>query len=302
MRKLIYTTVIFCLLANATRSQLPDQPIKIRSFSIDIKAGLFTATTTINIELFNPNNKVLDGEYSFSLNAGQVITGFALDINGNMRDGVIVDKQKGRVAYENTIRRRIDPGLLEMTAGDNYRIRVYPMPANGTRKIRIVITEELSIKNNSLVYTLPLDVKESISDFELTINVFQSQERPLTNEGIIQQRSFLRQNTIHTLNYSDKDLELKKPISFSMPIKENKVCFFNNGANKYFAAHIRSTIDNSNSFTIATATVFWDLSGSSSKRNISKEISFLEAFCKEKKYCGTHCSNIQQFGTGDKRI
>ena len=89
MRKLIYTTVIFCLLANATRSQLPDQPIKIRSFSIDIKAGLFTATTTINIELFNLNNKVLDGEYSFSLNAGQVITGFALDINGNMRDGVL---------------------------------------------------------------------------------------------------------------------------------------------------------------------------------------------------------------------
>jgi hypothetical protein len=146
MRKLIYTTVIILLLTNESRSQLPDEPIKIRSFSVNIRASLFTATTTINIELFNPNNRVLDGEYSFSLSNGQVITGFALDINGNMREGVIVDKQKGRVAYENTIRRRIDPGLLEMTTGDNYRVRVYPMPAKGTRKIKIVITEELSIR------------------------------------------------------------------------------------------------------------------------------------------------------------
>src|SRR4030095_16014085 len=272
----------FCLLVNTAKSQLRDEPVKIRAFSVDIKTSLFTATTTINIDLFNPNNKVLDGEYSFSLNAGQVITGFALDINGNMRDGVMVNKQQGRVAYENTIRRRIDPGLLEMTAGNNYRIRVYPMPANGIRKIRIVITGQLSIKNDFLVYALPLDVKEPVSDFGLTINVFQSQEQPLTNEGIIQQRSFLKQNAIHTLNINGKDLELRKPISFRIPIKENKICFFNNETGKYFAARIKPTIDHSKSFTISTATVFWDLSGSGAKRNISKEISFLEAFCTEK--------------------
>ena len=274
--------VTFCLLVNKADSQLRDEPIKIRAFIVDIKTSLFTATTTINIELFNPNNKVLDGEYSFSLNAGQVITGFALDINGNMRDGVIVNKQQGRVAYENTIRRRVDPGLLEMTAGNTYRIRVYPMPANGIRKIRIVITEQLLIKNNSLVYALPLDVKEPVSNFGLTINIFQAQEQPLTNEGIIQQRSFLQQNAIHTLNFSDKDLELKKPISFRIPIKENKICFFTDGTGKYFGVHIKPTIDHSKSFTISTATVFWDLSGSGSKRNISKEISFLDAFCTEK--------------------
>jgi TonB-dependent SusC/RagA subfamily outer membrane receptor len=281
MRKLIYTTVIILLLTNESRSQLPDEPIKIRSFSVNIRASLFTATTTINIELFNPNNKVLDGEYSFSLSSGQVITGFALDINGNMREGVSVDKQKGRVAYENTIRRRIDPGLLEMTTDDNYRVRVYPMPAKGTRKIKIVITEELSIKNNALVYILPLDVKGSISYFDLAINVFQTQEQPLTNEGIIQQRSFLKQNANYTLNHNDKDIELKRPVSFQIPIKENKVCFFNNGANKYFAAHIKPTIDHGKSITISTATVFWDLSGSGFKRNISKDILFLDAFCKE---------------------
>src|SRR6185436_12277735 len=106
MRKLIYLFFLFFSIGNELRSQVADQPIKVRSFSIDIKTGLFTATTTINIELFNPNSKILDGEYNFSLNDGKVITGFALDINGALRDGVIADKQQGRVAYENTIRRR----------------------------------------------------------------------------------------------------------------------------------------------------------------------------------------------------
>ena len=282
MRKLFYTIVVFCLAIYTAESQLANQPIKVKSFSVDIKASLFTATTTINIELLNPNNRVLDGEYNFSLNGGQVITGFALDINGNMRDGVIVDKQTGRVAYENTIRRRIDPGLLEMTAGDNYRVRVYPMPANGTRKIKIVVTEQLSIKNNALVYDLPLNIKEPVGNFNLAITVAQTQELPLANEGIIQQRSFLKQEKIYTLNYTDKDLELKRPVSFRIPLKENAICFFNSGINKYFAAHVKPTMVPGKSFSISSATVFWDVSGSGAKRNISKEISFLEAFCREK--------------------
>jgi TonB-dependent SusC/RagA subfamily outer membrane receptor len=282
MRKLIYTTATFFLLAITTKSQLLDEPIKIRAFSVVIKAGLFTATTTINIELFNPNNKVLDGEYNFSLNSGQVITGFALDINGNMREGVIVDKQKGRVAYENTIRRRIDPGLLEMTAGDNYRVRVYPMPAKGIRKIKIVVTEQLSIKNNALIYDLPLNVKGSIDNFNLAITVDQTLELPMVNEGIIQQRSFLKQDIIYTLNYNDRDLELKRPVSFQIPVKENIACLFYNGTNKYFAAHIKPTIARDKSLSILSATVFWDVSGSGTKRNIAKEISFLEAFCRER--------------------
>jgi len=283
MRKVIYSIFLSLLFSGTSISQVKDEPIRIKTFSVDIKAGLFTASTTILIELYNPNNKVLDGEYSFSLGPGQVITGFALDINGNMRKGVIVDKQKGRVAYENTIRRRIDPGLLEMTAGDNYRVRVYPMPANGTRKIRIEITQELPIKNDALVYDLPLDVKEPVMNFNLGINVTQTRQQPITNEGIIQKRSFQKQNNSYELKHDDKDIELKMPVSFRIPLSENNIiCSFNNGVNKYFAAHIKPVIPQTNAIHVSSATVFWDVSGSSSKRNIPKELSFLNAFCTQK--------------------
>ena len=284
MRKLIYTILAFSSLTNTSKSQTADLPISIKSFSININAGLLTASTTILIELYNSNNKVLDGEYSFSLNAGQVITGFALDINGNMREGVIVDKQKGRVAYENTIRRRIDPGLLEMTTGDNYRVRVYPMPANGTRKIKIVITEELSIKNNALVYSLPLNIKEPVNNFDVAISVAQAEQQPEINEGILPFNSFLKRNDTYLLNYNEKNFAIKKPLSFRIPLSERSkaVCSFNNGVNKYFAAHIKPGIAQPRNLSFSTVTVFWDVSGSSTNRNIVKEISFLDAFCKEK--------------------
>lgn len=283
MRKFVFSFLLLVTIVNSVKSQVADQAIKVKSFSVDIKTGLFTATTTINIEFFNPNNKILDGEYTFSLNAGQVITGFALDINGTMREGVIVDKQQGRVAYENTIRRRIDPGLLEMTTGDNYRIRVYPMPANGSRKVKIIITEELSIKNDALVYSLPLDVKEAVLNFDLSILTDQGQEEPFTNEGMIKQFQFVEQNHGYTLQYDDRNIALKQAISFSIPIKKNSICFFNVDADKYFAAHIKPGIIQAKIPSYSSATVFWDVSGSAAKRNIPKEILFLEGFCREKK-------------------
>src|SRR5688572_15565024 len=166
---------------------------------------MFVATTVMDIELYNPNAKVLDGEYSFSLNQGQVITGFALDINGFMRQGVITDKQKARIAYENTIRRQIDPGLLEMTAGNNYRVRVYPMPANGTRKIKIVIAEQLSIKENALQYQLPLDIVYPVKRFDLFISTPDSREMPVSNDGVIGKMTFQRNNDSFFLRHTERN-------------------------------------------------------------------------------------------------
>ena len=40
-------------------------------------------------------------------------------------------------------RREVDPGLLEQTEGDFFRLRVYPFPPGGSRQVRIVLMEPL---------------------------------------------------------------------------------------------------------------------------------------------------------------
>ena len=99
--------------------------------------------TTIEITFHNPNARRLEGELQFPLEPGQQVIGFALDVDGHMRPAVPVEKAKGQEVFEAVERRGVDPGLLEQTAGNQFRLRVYPIPANGERHVRIDIDQSL---------------------------------------------------------------------------------------------------------------------------------------------------------------
>ncbi|MGC4035964.1 MAG: VIT domain-containing protein [Chitinophagaceae bacterium] len=288
MRKIYYAVIIsislHCFSANIS-AQVTDLPIEIKSLSVDVSSDLFKASTILDIELFNPNNKILDGEYNFSLNDGQVVTGFALDINGHMREGVITDKQQGRVAYENTIRRRIDPGLLEMTTDNNYKVRVYPMPANGTRKIKIAIEELLTSKGDSLFYSLPLDIPYLVRQFSVAIN-YKGTLAPVTEgSGILKKSTFLFTDKNYLLQYKDKNVRLKTALAFYIPLPgENKIAWQQHtDSSALFAVHTKPLVTPVAGKLYSSATVFWDVSSSSEKRNTKKDIEFLENFIRQNK-------------------
>ncbi len=141
--------------------------MKISVLDINAVVAGNIATTTFDIRFYNPNNKILEGEFEFPLADGQHITRYALDMNGTLREAVVVEKAKARVAFEATVRKGIDPGLVEKTKGNNFRTRIYPLPANGYR--RIVIEAEQTLEQNTnrdLVYQLPLYEKERLTAFQ----------------------------------------------------------------------------------------------------------------------------------------
>jgi hypothetical protein len=283
VRLLSCLLTVLCLSATV-HPQSGERPIELKSLSIDIKADLFIATTTLQMEFYNPNSRVLDGQFNFSLGSGQVITGFSLDINGFMREGVIVDKQKGRVAYENTIRRRIDPGLLEMTAGDNYRVRIYPMPADGTRKIKIIISQRLSLKNDSLHYYLPLNIPYVVKDFIAQAAIASRDQAPVVNKGLLQGLGFNKIEDSFHLRHTAKDKDIKEPLAFQIPMPAvNEVICLNTADNiTRFAFHLKPSML-ATPATFSSATIFWDVSASSDKRDIKKDLDFLENFIINKK-------------------
>ena len=144
--------------------------------SAEIKGNI--STTTYELTFYNPNSRILEGEFEFPLLNGQTVTGYALDINGKMRDGVVVEKEKARQTFEAVERQNIDPGILEKTKGNNYKTRIYPIPANGYRKIRITYEEILPKENGSVIYYLPLNYKNQVKDFSLEIKVPEQELKP----------------------------------------------------------------------------------------------------------------------------
>jgi hypothetical protein len=155
MRKHILSVSIFIFSVIQISAQAKwDRQMELKNCSIDVKADMFTATTFIEMEFYNPNNSELEGLHQFELKPGQVITGFQLDLNGKYRDGSIEEKWKATNAYNTIVGKRVDPALLTMDYADHYSLRIYPVPANGSRRITMTIQQLLTREKNNLLYSL----------------------------------------------------------------------------------------------------------------------------------------------------
>lgn len=76
------------------------------------------AETTMTMWFRNDSDRVLEGELVFPLQVDQTVSSYALEIEGEMREGVVVEKQRARIIFEDIVRQGITPGLVEWTKGE----------------------------------------------------------------------------------------------------------------------------------------------------------------------------------------
>ena len=127
------------------------------------------AETVLDLEFRNDGERAVEGEFALALPEGATVSGYALDVNGNMREGVVVEKERARNAYESVKRRMIDPGIVEREAGNIYRTKVYPVPARGTKRLSIRYLETLRTGTRGSDYSLPLDFPDTLVSFSCEI-------------------------------------------------------------------------------------------------------------------------------------
>ena len=65
----------------------------------------------------NDTSRTLEGELNFPLPLSGVVSGFGYEINGNMVDGVVVEKEAARVAFEKEVRSGGKAALVEHVQG-----------------------------------------------------------------------------------------------------------------------------------------------------------------------------------------
>jgi tetratricopeptide (TPR) repeat protein len=165
----------------AQRMELSDPqaaPVVVQSATISTEVSGRIAVTTFDLVFSNPNGRVLEGTFQFPLLGGQSVVRFALDVNGRLREAVPVEKDRARVVFEEIERRGADPGLIEQTAGNNYRARVYPIPARGSRRVVIAYQEDVGRGAGDPFYRLNLDFEHPLQHFRLTATVFTGDGSP----------------------------------------------------------------------------------------------------------------------------
>ncbi len=282
MRNLLAVCALLLTGSLHAQQRLLDQPVKIKTMLVDVKADCFTATTFIEMEFYNPGHVEIEGLYRFRLLPGQVVTALQLDLHGKFRDGTIEERWKAANAYNTIVGKRVDPALLQYEAENRYRLNVYPIPARSSRRITMTIQELLKEKNGSLIYELPVAGADSIGKFQLTMSSNNCSSRPIVMPGFLANDAFSFDGNRYTLTRTDKDLRLPFTIGFTLPATEQALAVKRQDGKNYFALRLYPQAGRSEAKK-EKLLVYWDVSLSGAKRDTRKEIQFLKEFLQREK-------------------
>jgi len=124
--------------------------------TVDIRDQI--ARTVIEESFVNrtSNTEPLEGIFYFPLPQDASISGFAMWVGNELVEADVVEKQRAREIFEVLRHEKRDPGLLEWMGGNIFQARVYPIPPNSEKRIKITYTQVLPLRGNQFRYSYAL--------------------------------------------------------------------------------------------------------------------------------------------------
>jgi hypothetical protein len=268
------------------RDEGRDYPLKLSKLNIKVQVTGNIAVTCYYMTFSNAENRVLEGEFEFPLVEGQTVSGFSLEINGSMREGVVVEKAKGRETFEKIVRRRVDPGLLEQTKGNIFRSRIYPIPAMNTKSLVLSYEQELPYVNNELVYMLPLQFEDKINNFSIDIEVVKQPFKLNSVKNGLDNFQFSQWEDIYKAHAEYSNYCPNKQLAFVIPHTSDGQDIYTelvpgNNDQNYFYIHTIPQLITRDKKLPGSVCLLWDASNSASKKDINQELKVLEGYFKK---------------------
>jgi Ca-activated chloride channel family protein len=141
----------------------PPQPIqylavKYHHVTIDVKDQVLHCE--IDQVFHNPNPYDIEGEYLFPVPAGASVSQLSMEVDGEPTDGKMLPRDEARGIYEDIVRSLRDPALLEYVGRDTYRARIFPIPANGDKRVTISYDQVVPVDNGLAEVLYPLNTEK----------------------------------------------------------------------------------------------------------------------------------------------
>lgn len=255
------------------------QPLKMDKLAIDIRIVGNLAITTMDMRFYNGTNRILEGELQFPLGDGQTVSRFAMDVQGKLREGVVVEKAKARQTFESIVRKNIDPGLLELTKGNTFRSRVYPLPANGGKRIVVAYEQELQYTDDGLLYTLPMNFPQAIDSFSFHAEVVNRENAPDLSQSDFSAVEFRRWQKSFRADYAATNIVADKQFTLLVPgARETSIVVEDYKGSTYFSLNTLPQVAVEKKVLPHTLCLLWDASGSGAQRDIERELLLLDGY------------------------
>jgi len=170
------------------------------------------AVTRVEQEFLNENDWEVEGTYIFPIPEGASISKFVIWVDGQAIEGKILPADEARQIYEDIVRQRRDPALLEYIGKGAVQARIYPIPPGGTRRIELEYSEVLSQEDGLTRYVYPLNTEKFSARAleECSVRVELISSRPLRSvySPTHQDRIYLDREDDHqvALGYEEYDV------------------------------------------------------------------------------------------------
>lgn len=145
--------------------------LTVQTHRVNVTIDNQVATTRVDQVFRNDSQWSLEGTYIFPLPENAAISSFSMWVNGEKVEGQLYTKEEARRIYDDIVRRRLDPALLEYIGRDLFQASIFPIDPGDTRRVEIEYSQLLPVDNGLVQYVYPLSTE-------------RFSERPLENVAI----------------------------------------------------------------------------------------------------------------------
>lgn len=147
--------------------------LELRRVAVSVETDGGYALTSVEHIFHNASSSTLEGTFRFPVPAGAMVESLAMEINGKLMEGEIVEKEKARRTYENIVDNMLDPALLEWEHGNWFKLRVFPIEPDADKRVIIRYASPLRRAVSGYEYRFTAaaaDMQEAIARFSMTVD------------------------------------------------------------------------------------------------------------------------------------
>jgi hypothetical protein len=138
------------------------EPLALARVAVRVRIDGDVATTEVEHVFHNPaDGRPREGTFRFPVPDGAMLVGMAMEIDGKLMEGEIVERDKAREVYESIVDKMEDPALLEWEQGNWFKLRVFPIEAGQDKRVVIRYAQPLTRGAAGYAYDYALAIDDA---------------------------------------------------------------------------------------------------------------------------------------------
>ena len=183
----------------------------------------------------------VEAVYHFNLPEGALITDSWLWFGDTILKAKIIDRWSAREIYEEIVGRRKDPSILFKNSTRNYELRIFPMAAKESRKVKLTVLLPTEWNANEVSALFPAEnlmVSKYPADIKVMTKLSSEWTNPVISGGNttpLDEVNDSANDTTHFVFYNANELTYNQKFMVGSPLKSGPyLSFYENGDEKFY--------------------------------------------------------------------